>query len=31
MGQSLREFLINSITFVSQAEARMKGELDLQA
>ena len=31
MGQSLREFLVNSLAFVSQAKARMKGELALQA
>jgi len=31
MGQSLGEFLVNSLTFVSQAKARMKGELALQA
>jgi len=31
MGQSLGEFLVNSLAFVSQAEARMKGELSLQA
>jgi len=31
MGQSLGEFLVNSLTFVSQAEARMKGEVALQA
>jgi len=31
MGQSLGEFLVNSIAFVSQVEVRMKGELALQA
>ena len=31
MGQSLGEFLVNYLAFVSQAEARMKGELALQA
>jgi len=31
MGQSLGEFLVNSLAFVSQAEARMNGELALQA
>ena len=27
MGQSLEEFLVNFIAFVSQAKARMKGNL----
>jgi len=31
MGQSLREFLINSLAFMSQAETRMKEELSRQA
>jgi len=31
MGQSLGEFLVNSLAFVSQVEARMKEELPRQA